>query len=442
MTAHEPIATPRAGGRLRIAYFATNFPKISEIFTLNQVLALQDRGHEIDIYALINPHEARVQPGTERIPPSRIHIAGMPRGVLARLTALPGLVSRNRLGDVLRCLDPLRGGAEAITLRNLFRLDSLRDGFPAYDIVHAHMGSVARQCALLKRMRRIDAPLLVTFHGSDLSRYLAHGLPGAYDTVFAQSTFVMPVARRWIEPLVKLGCPREKVRQQIIGIAVSKIPIRSLDNWGEGEFPRIVSACRLDRYKGIHLGLEAFRLLLARCPHAIYEIFGDGPERSALEAKAEKLGIAARVIWHGASHSQDVLDALGRSDLHWFTTVTGTDGRTEGVPTILKETQAAGLPVVAFDHPGVDEAVLRGETGILVPEGDVRALTEATLRLITDAPLARRMGFLAHTRAREEFDLARLTDGLEQIYFEAARRGAGQPRLAEKESVAATRAGL
>jgi colanic acid/amylovoran biosynthesis glycosyltransferase len=421
MTADEPFATAR---RLRIAFFTTNFPKLSEIFLLNQALALLDRGHEVHIHALISPREPRVQPGTERIPAGHIHVAEMPRGVLARLAVLPRLLARNRLGEALRCLDPLRQGAEAITLRNLFRLDSVRGGLPAYDVAHAQLGSVARQCALLKQLGRLDAPLVASFRGSDLSRYLAHGMPGAYDAVFRQSAFCLPVAERWIEPLVRLGCPREKIRHLPSGIPVSRIPVRSLDDWGREDFPRIISACRLERYKGIHLALDAFRLLLDRCPRATYEIFGDGPERPALEAKAHRLGIGDHVHWHGAAHHAEILDALGRCDLHWFTTVTGADGRTEGVPNILKESQAAGLPAVAFNHPGVDEVVLPGETGLLVPEGDVRGLAEASARLVADGDLARRMGTLARSRAREKYDLVRLTDRLEQIYYAAIRDGA------------------
>jgi colanic acid/amylovoran biosynthesis glycosyltransferase len=427
MTANEPNVTARPGGPLRIAFFVTNFPKLSEIFLLNQALALLDRGHEVHIHALTSPREPRVQPGTERIPAGHIHVAGMPRGALARLAALPGLVARNRPGEVLKCLDPLRQSAEAITLRNLFRLDSVRGGMPAYDVAHAQLGSVARQCALLKRLGRLDAPLVASFRGSDLSRYLAHGMPGAYDDVFREAAFCLPVAERWIEPLVKLGCPREKIRHLPSGIPVSRIPVRSLDDWGREDFPRIVSACRLERYKGIHLALDAFALLLGNCPGATYEIYGDGPERPALEAKAQRLGIAGRVRWHGAAHHAEILEALGRCDLHWFTTVTRADGRTEGVPNILKETQAAGLPAVAFDHPGADEVVLHGETGLLVPEGDVRALAEASARLVADGALARRMGELARGRAREKYDLARLTDRLEQIYYAAVRGGAGQP---------------
>ena len=185
---------------------------------------------------------------------------------------------------------------------------------------------------------------------------------------------------------------------------------------GECEFPRIISACRFEKYKGIHLGLEAFRLLLGRFPNARYELFGDGPERVRLEARANSLGIGDRVTWHGAVSHARVMEALADCDMHWFTTLRLKDGRTEGVPNILKETQSAGLPALAFDHPGVDEILADGETGVIVPEGDVRALADETAKLAADASRARLMGERARLAARERFDLEKITDRLEEIY--------------------------
>ena len=418
---HSHAAAP-----LRIAFMVTNFPKISEIFLLNQALALMDRGHEVHVHALTDPGEERVQPGTERLlEKNRVRVAGMPRGALARIAALPGLLARNRPGNVLRCLDPLRFGAEALTLRNLFRLDAERGGPLDYDIVHAQMGSVARQCVMLRQAGLLPAPLVCSFRGSDLSRYLAHGIPGAYRAVFREAAWCLPVAARWVGVLETLGCPPEKIRHLPSGIPTARIPRRPAGRRGGADFPRIISACRLERYKGIHYGLDAFRLLLDRWPGARYDIFGDGPERAALERQASRLDIGHRVTWHGAAAHAEILAALAKADLHWFTTVTLADGRTEGVPNILKESQAAGLPAVAFAHPGVDEVVLPGETGMIVREGDAAALAEVSARLLAEADLALRMGALAAQRARRTFDIEQTTDRLEALYRAAVNTGHG-----------------
>jgi glycosyltransferase involved in cell wall biosynthesis len=169
--------------------------------------------------------------------------------------------------------------------------------------------------------------------------------------------------------------------------------------------------------------------VLAVWPGATFDVFGDGPERTALTALAGRLGVGDRVRWHGASSHADVIAGVARSHLHWFTTLTGRDGRTEGVPNILKETQAAGLPAVAFDHPGVDEVVLPGETGLTVPEGDVAGLVAATLELAADGDLARRMGRLASDRARAAFDLDQLTGRLEAVYRAAVDGDSLDPAL-------------
>ncbi|MCZ6774509.1 MAG: glycosyltransferase, partial [Proteobacteria bacterium] len=160
----------------------------------------------------------------------------------------------------------------------------------------------------------------------------------------------------------------------------------------------------------------AFRRIADELPDARYEIFGDGPERARLEAEAGALGIADRIDWRGAAPYPQILEALRRCHLHLFTTIRSATGRTEGVPNILKETQAAGLPAVCFAHPGVDEVVEHGRTGLIVPQGDAPALASAALRVLSDPALATDLGSAAETRARSLFDLAAITDRLEGIY--------------------------
>lgn len=405
---------------MRIAFFVTYFPKLSEVFLLNQALALLDRGHDVHLFALSDPAEANIQPGSERLlDEARAHIGRMPRGSLARLALLPDLFAGLPIRESLQCLNLVRDGTEAVSLRNLFRLDAVKDECLEFDVAHAQFGNVARQCVMLRELARLKAPLVTSFRGNDLSKYVRRARPAVYESVFRESAFCMPVARRWKETLLSLGCPAEKIRPLPSGIPMSKIPVRSLARWGECEFPRIISACRLEKYKGIHLGLEAFRLLLDRFPKARYEIFGDGPERVRLQARANRLGIGGHVTWHGATSHARVMKALAVCDLHWFTTLSLEDGRTEGVPNILKETQSAGLPALAFDHPGVDEVLDDGGTGVVVSEGDVQALADETAKLAADASNARLMGERARLASRERFDLGRITDRLEEIYASA-----------------------
>lgn len=408
---------------MRVIFFLTYFPKISEVFLLHQALALLERGHDVRVHALADPAEDRVQPGSERFLQDRAHVGRMPRGTRARFFDLPRLLASNSLGEAMRALDVVRYGTEAASLRALYRLDAVRDESLDCDVAHAQFGDVARQCVLLRDLGRLRAPLLTSFQGNDLSAYLSGARANAYERVFSESRFCLPVAKRWVETLVDLGCPRDKIQPLPSGIPMDSVPVRDLNDWGGEGFPRILSVARLARYKGVHLGLEAFQRVLARFPDAVYEIFGDGPERERLQTQAETMGIAGSVRLHGAVTHPEVFEALARCHIHWFTTYTRKDGRTEGVPNILKETQGAGLPVVAFEHPSVSEVVIPGQTGVMVPPRNAAALAEETIRLADDPVRARRWGESAREHARATFDLPRVTDQLEQVYALAMSDG-------------------
>lgn len=200
---------------------------------------------------------------------------------------------------------------------------------------------------------------------------------------------------------------------------MDRVPRRITWRRPERDPLRLFSAARLERYKGLHLGLDAFRRIAAVIPEARYEIFGDGPERERLEARAREIGLADRITWHGAVKHSRLLAALEGCHLHLFTTTRLPEGRTEGVPNILKETQAAGLPAVAFAHPGVDEVVGHERTGLIVPEGDSMAMAEGALRLLAEPALAETFGRAAESAARARFDLGAITDRLEAIYRQA-----------------------
>jgi colanic acid/amylovoran biosynthesis glycosyltransferase len=103
--------------------------------------------------------------------------------------------------------------------------------------------------------------------------------------------------------------------------------------------------------------------------------------------------------------------------------VTAADGDSEGLPVVIFEAAASGLPVVGFDHAGIPEAVIDGETGFIVPEGEVEPLAARLGELLADPDLAARMGGRARTLAEQDFDLARQTERLERIYDDVVELG-------------------
>jgi glycosyltransferase involved in cell wall biosynthesis len=122
----------------------------------------------------------------------------------------------------------------------------------------------------------------------------------------------------------------------------------------------------------------------------------------------EMQGIEGRVELLGARG--DVRELLASSDIFVLSS------RSEGHPVSLLEAMATGLPVVATDVGGVAESVVHGQTGLLVPAGEVTALAAALERLVDDEQLRRRLGTAGRVRACELFDLARFRSSHVELY--------------------------
>jgi glycosyltransferase involved in cell wall biosynthesis len=153
----------------------------------------------------------------------------------------------------------------------------------------------------------------------------------------------------------------------------------------------MIAAGRLSKEKGFDVLVEA----AARAPSANVVLFGDGPERARLEARVRQLGLTNRFIMPGFTRELD-------SFLPWADVLV-LPSFTEGLPNVVLEAAAAGVPTVATAVGGTPEAITDGATGYLVPPGDPVALADRLTRLLADEPLRRRMGQAARARMHAEF---------------------------------------
>jgi glycosyltransferase involved in cell wall biosynthesis len=152
-------------------------------------------------------------------------------------------------------------------------------------------------------------------------------------------------------------------------------------------------------------------------PPAVFLFAGDGPERPRLEATARALGIADRVRFLG--HRTDVPELLALCDLFVLPSLY------EGLPLSVLEAMAAARPVVASAVGGTDEAVVHGETGLLVTPASAASLCEAISSLLADRERAVRMGRAGQARATREFSVDRMVSGVVAVYEELLQRRPG-----------------
>ena len=150
--------------------------------------------------------------------------------------------------------------------------------------------------------------------------------------------------------------------------------------------PVILYLGRLKRYKGIELAIEAMPRILERVPEAAYWIAGEGDFRPALEEKIRAAGLERSVHTLGYKDGQEKLAVLEKTRVLVYTSPK------EGWGLSVIEANAMGIPTVASDAPGLRESVRDGETGFLVPHGDVPILADRLADLLCDDALWGRMG--------------------------------------------------
>ena len=183
-----------------------------------------------------------------------------------------------------------------------------------------------------------------------------------------------------------------------------------------GNGPIILGAGRLSPEKGFHTLVDAARHLLPNHPSARIIVFGDGPDRLALERRAADYGLSERVRFAGFRTD---LDAL----LPWADVVV-LPSLTEGLPNVALEAAAAGVPVVATAVGGTPEVVVNGRTGFLVPPNDPAALAARIGDLLRHADWARAFGAAARRRVEEQFSFEGQARAYQELFSELVSHSA------------------
>jgi len=176
--------------------------------------------------------------------------------------------------------------------------------------------------------------------------------------------------------------------------------------------PLVLSVGRFIARKNHRALVDAWPRVLERVPGAQLVMAGRGPERDACTARAQALGVAHAVHCPGYLDDADIAQLYHACDL--FALPNGEDGsgHVEGFGLVFAEAAASAKPSIAGDSGGAREAVLHGETGLLVNARDTDALAEALITLLTDTPLRERMGNAARARVELELNWQRFTVGV------------------------------
>ncbi len=162
--------------------------------------------------------------------------------------------------------------------------------------------------------------------------------------------------------------------------------------------PELLFVGRLSTQKGVSVLVGALALIPAKWH---LRIVGDGPERTSLAAQVARLGIADRVTFHGWAQREELSALYRAADIFVFPSLD------EGMPNVVLEALASGLPIVATRIAGNDQLVIPGENGVLVSSGDARAFADALAALLVDPAAREKMGVRSRMIAVDRYSWAR-----------------------------------
>jgi len=401
---------------MKIAFLLIKFPKISETFILNQIIGLIDRGHEVYIFANTKEEESKIHPEVEKynLLDKTIYF-NIPRNRFKRLIKSLLLIKKylpKYPKIIIESLNFLKYKRHSFTL--LFRTTKLLG--KEFDILHCQFGPMGVIGCILKKMGLTQAKIITSFRGYDMSQSAFNDYKKEYPLVFRESKFILPVCDFFKKILIKKGCKEEKIQVHHSGTDTSMFNCKEYNN-RKGEI-NIITIGRLVKKKGIEFSIRAVAKIIKQNPEIKihYSIVGEGEFKNKLENLVLKLGIDENVSFLGLRSQREIIRLLHNSSFLLSSNVSHKEHGYDGIPGVIREAMACCLPVIATKSGGIPEAVLDKKSGFLVSEKDVYGLTEKIQYLIDHRDMWREMGNIGCQHIKENFDINKLNDKLEEIY--------------------------
>jgi colanic acid/amylovoran biosynthesis glycosyltransferase len=394
---------------LRVAYVMSRFPKLTETFVLFEMLAVERQGVAIELFPLLRERSAMVHP--EAVP------------LVDRARFLPFLswsilgsqiwFLRHRPRRYLRTIGAVvRGtwGSPNFLIGGLGILPKVAHAArlmraAGVDHVHCHFANHPALAGYIIN-RLVGLSYSFTAHGSDL-----HVDRHMLCQKAAAARFVVAVSEDNRRVILK-SCPEADGRVQVIHCGVDTSVFRPTDDRGpvSAMTPErlpldVLSIGTLHEVKGQSVLVEACRMLAARDIAIRVRFVGDGPDRAMLEERIAAAGLGGQVQLLGTRTRAEIAALLASTDVVVAPSVPTRAGKREGIPVVLMEAMASGVPVVASRLSGIPELVTDGHDGRLFPAGDATALADVLGELAADRALRRRLGDAGRATVLREFDI-------------------------------------
>lgn len=391
-----------------IAYVLKMYPRFSETFIVSEILAREAAGDRIEIFSLRPPNDPRFHPELARVRAPVTYIDRAPKTIdvwecfrAAEAAGLTASLARNFAA--LAAAEP-DDAVQAINLAATLRRRNIRH-------MHVHFASAATSVARLTSAIT-GIPYSFTAHAVDIFASSVRGedlqlkLEQAHHTITISQYNLRYLRRRFPTSTSRLHLVRN-------GLDLGRFPYR--DPRPLGATVRIAAVGRLVEKKGFQYLLPATKELLEQGLKVELRIAGAGVLGEELAAGIDRLGLGSQVQLMGPQTQDQIHELLDSADIFIAPCVVGADGNADGMPTVLLEAMASGVPCISTRVTGIPEVVKNGSTGVLVEPGSPRALARSVQRM--SSPGTNRVGLARNARAliEEKYDARRQAEILRSL---------------------------
>jgi glycosyltransferase involved in cell wall biosynthesis len=392
MTSRSPSEAERPLGLL-----VKIWPKLSETFILEEILALERHGVALRLYALAGPTDALTHPAVARVRAPLTCVPQSPRRHWAEFAARHLRVAAAAPLAYLRALAfAVRRGRRALHdfVQAGWLAAQLRDDGIGH--LHTHFISTPADVAdLVSQLTTL--PFSISAHAKDI--YLSD--PADLRRKLEAARFTVTCTEFNRRTLASIA-PRARVHRMYHGVDRAQFHPRR--RAGTDAPPVILSVGRLREKKGLDTLIDACRVLRDRGEAFRCEIVGYGEEHDRLRARIARQGLTGEVCLVGKLSREQVIESYARAAVYVQPSRIAADGDRDGIPNVLLEAMAMGLPVVASNISGIPELVGDGRNGLLVEPDDPLVLADAITRLLHEPRLCADLGRHARETVTESFD--------------------------------------
>lgn len=291
----------------------------------------------------------------------------------------------------------------------------------AATLLHVHFGTDA--VAIWPIAKRLDIPVVITLHGYDINIYREHwqrqesrysrNYPDRLLTISRHpNVYFVAVSAAIRQRAIEFGIPADRIVVRYIGVDPSRFSFSGKSIHERRR--RVLFVGRFVEKKGGEILIKAYARVRASVPDAELVMVGDGQLTQRLKELGQQLNVP--VEFTGRLSSTEVKEHIDDARVFCLPSLVAPNGDAEGMGMVILEAQACGVPVVTSARGGATEGINEGVTGLAFAEGDVVALSEHLISLLTDDARAEAMSRSAPNFIAGKFDIHQCTRLLEDFY--------------------------